>query len=73
GGLLFVYPERADSDKLASSKSERIYSWYKPSLSLRDISPRGRAKFGLYTKVKSPAQAHHCTGAGDFLRPCNIL
>ena len=42
--------ERADSDRFASGKSDRIYSWYKPSLSLRDISPKGRDKFDLRTQ-----------------------
>ena len=36
-------------DKLSAKKNK----WQKPSLSLRDISPRGRDKFGLRVKAKN--------------------
>ena len=35
-------------EKLSAKKNK----WQKPSLSLRDISPRGRDKFGLRVKAK---------------------
>ena len=34
-------------NEFVSGKSERVYSWYQPSLPLRGISPRGRDEFGL--------------------------
>ena len=43
-------------NKLVSGKSENEYSLRQPSLSLRDISPGGRDKFGLCVRAKkSPA------------------
>ena len=36
-------------EKLSAKKNK----WQKPSLSLRDISPRGRDKFGLRVKAKN--------------------
>ena len=33
-------------------KPEEEYSWYKPSLSLRDISPEGRDEFGLCARAR---------------------
>ena len=36
-------------------KPEEEYSWYKPSLSLRDISPEGRDRFGLCVRGSEPA------------------
>ena len=36
-------------EKLSAKKNK----WQKPSLSLRDISPRGRDKFGLRGKSKN--------------------
>ena len=35
-------------EKLSAKKNK----WQKPSLSLRDISPKGRGKFGLRVKAK---------------------
>ena len=61
--------ERAESYKFVSGKSERIYDWYKPSLSLRDISPGGRDEFGLRAQVnKTQKLPREPCSQGSFVR-----
>ena len=61
--------ERAESYKFVSGKSERICSWHKPSLSLRDISPGGRDEFGLCAQVsKTQKLPRELCSQGSFVR-----
>ena len=61
--------ERAESYKFVSGKSERVCSWHKPSLSLRDISPIGRDEFGLCAQVsKTQKLPREPCSQGSFVR-----